>query len=85
MPDQDSTWAVLTGLLVVNPAGRTWPACPEVYFAILLPHLMDLRSKSRHLQLKRHQQAGREHSRKHIEKIFARGAVRLGLRGLKMP
>jgi len=32
-----------------------------------------------------HQQAGREHSSNHIETIHARGAVRLGLRGLKMP
>jgi len=46
---------------------------------------MDLRLKSRHLQLKGHQQAGREHSSNHIETIHARGAVRLGLRGLKMP
>ena len=28
---------------------------------LFVPHLMDLRSKSRHLQLKGHQQAGREH------------------------
>ncbi len=51
----------------------------------LLPHLMDLRLKSRHLQLKGHLQAGREHSRKYIETTDALGAVRLDLRGLKMP
>ncbi len=50
-----------------------------------LPPLMDLRLKSRHLQWRRHQQAGRKHSRKHIEMIHKRGAVRFGLRGLKMP
>jgi len=85
MPDQDSPSAVLTGFLVVNHAGRPSPACPEVHFAILLPPLMDLRSKSRHLQLKRHEQAGREHSRKHIDISNLFSAVRFGLRRLKMP
>ena len=61
MPDQDSPSAVLTGFLVVNHAGRPSPACPDTRLTISLPHLMDLPSKSRHLQLKRHQQAGREH------------------------
>jgi len=56
-----------------------------MHFAILLPHLMDLLIKSRHLQLKVHQQAGREHSPKNVDISNAFSAVRLGLRGLKMP
>ena len=80
-----SPGAVRTTINVNNPAGRPSPPCPEAYLAILNPHLMNLRSKSRHLQLKGHQQAGREHSRMHINLSNGLGAVRFGLRGLKMP
>ena len=64
-----------TGFLIVNKdlvyKRALWRVCVLKQIAVRkdaptgasqgLPHLRDLRPKSRHLQLKGHQQAGREH------------------------
>jgi len=60
----DSPSAFLTGYLVINPAGRPSPACPHTRLNVNLPHLMDLRSKSRQLKVEVEIKAEEAKSRK---------------------